>query len=142
MALVAWKTDFELGIAPLDDTHKEFIDWLNRLDAASDEEFIAGLPGLIEHTKAHFEMERRWMVGSSFPPIACHKGIHDEIVKIAEFVQGKLSKGDLTLARGFIQELVPWFEDHAGTMDAALAQWIIGTGYQVGPQDETDARDC
>ena len=131
MSLAPWKPEYELGLAPMDETHREFIDWLNRLDAAPDEEFLTGLDTFIEHTQHHFDQEDRWMRGSMFPPVECHGGMHAEILKIARFVREQVSKGNLKMGRQLVKELVPWFDDHAATMDSALASWINQTEYKI-----------
>ena len=115
----------------MDDTHREFIDWLNRLDASPDDTFLDGLDQFLTHTQAHFDQEDRWMRGSMFPPVECHGGMHVEILKIAHFVREQVSKGNMKMGRQLVKELVPWFDDHAATMDSALASWIKQTEYKT-----------
>ena len=117
----------------MDDTHLEFIDWLNRLADTPDADLGAGLDGFIAHTQAHFEQEDRWMKASLFPPVECHGGMHGEILKIAVFVREQVGKGNYKMGRQLVEELLPWFDDHAATMDAALAGWIRDTGFPIEP---------
>ncbi|MCK9283706.1 MAG: cation-binding hemerythrin HHE [Rhodocyclaceae bacterium] len=131
MPLVTWKAEYELGLPRMDDTHREFIDELNRLDATPNEEFLAGLDRLIEHTVAHFEQENRWIEASGIEEAPCHQDMHDEILGIARYVRGKVADGDFAIGRKLIAELVPWFDIHAATMDAALAKWIGETGFDI-----------
>jgi hemerythrin-like metal-binding protein len=139
MTLAPWKPAYELGLAPMDDTHREFIDWLNKLDVAADDEFLAGLDEFLEHTQAHFDQEDRWMRGSGFPPVECHGGMHAEILKIARFVREQVAKGNMTMGRQLVKELVPWFDDHAATMDSALAAWINQTEYKIDATPKAEA---
>jgi hemerythrin-like metal-binding protein len=139
MTLAPWKPAYELGLAPMDDTHREFIDWLNKLDVAADDEFLAGLDEFIAHTQAHFDQEDRWMRGSGFPPVECHGGMHVEILKIAQFVREQVAKGNMTMGRQLVKELVPWFDDHAATMDSALAAWINQTEYKIDATPKAEA---
>lgn len=127
--IAPWKADYELGLAAMDDTHREFIDWLNRLAIADDDSFLSAMDGFIDHTQAHFDMEDRWMRASMFPPVDCHAGMHKEILQIARFVREQAAKGNLKMGRQLAGELVTWFDDHAANMDAALAAWIRDTGY-------------
>lgn len=133
MSLAPWKPQYELGLAPMDDTHREFIDWLNRLAETPDSELGSELDGFIAHTKAHFDQEDRWMKASGFPPVECHGGMHAEILKIATFVRQQVGKGNFKMGRQLVEELVPWFDDHAATMDSALAGWIRDTGFKIEP---------
>jgi hemerythrin len=66
-----------------------------------------------------------------FPPVECHGGMHAEILKIAHFVREQVSKGNMKMGRQLVKELVPWFDDHAATMDSALASWIKQTEYKT-----------
>ena len=136
MSLAPWKTEYELGLTPMDDTHREFIDWLNRLHDMADDQFLAGLDEFLVHTQAHFDQEDRWMRGSMFPPLECHGGMHAEILKIARFVREQVSKGNFKMGRQLVEELVPWFDDHAATMDSALASWIKQTEYKTDATDK------
>ncbi|HEY6897481.1 MAG TPA: hemerythrin domain-containing protein [Rhodocyclaceae bacterium] len=131
MTFAPWKTEYELKHATMDDTHREFIDWLNRLDSTPDEGFAAALDEFIAHTIEHFEQENRWMRDSAFPPVNCHKGEHDEVLEVVRNVRAKVGTGDMDIGRRLVQELLPWFENHAGNMDAALAMWINGIGFDT-----------
>lgn len=137
MSLAPWKTEYELGLAPMDATHREFIDWLNRLHDMPDDALLVGLDEFLLHTQAHFDQEDRWMRGAMFPPLECHGGMHAEILKIARFVREHVSKGNYKMGRQLVEELAPWFDDHAATMDAALASWIKQTGYKTDSADKS-----
>ena len=129
MPLMSWKEAYNLGVAAMDETHREFMDWLNRLEALSDTEFPAGLAGFIEHTQAHFDQEQRWMTATGFPPISCHEDEHNRVLEVARQVQAMVAKGDVAIGRRLVEEMVPWFDQHAATMDDALAFWIKQQGY-------------
>lgn len=123
-----WSTDYELGIAPMDETHREFVEQVAALAAAADGELAGLLDELIVHTIAHFEQEKRWMQTSGFPPIHCHTGEHERVLEVMRDVRNKVGAGDLALGRTLVKELPAWFENHASTMDAALAFFIKETG--------------
>ncbi|HQR03169.1 MAG: hemerythrin domain-containing protein [Proteobacteria bacterium] len=129
MSLIHWKPEFELGLAPMDDTHREFIDRLDRLDQCPDADFLSELDAFIEHTRHHFEQEWDWMRGSMFPPLNCHHSEHDNVLDLMLQVRADVARGDIPLGRTLVKELLPWFENHAATMDTALASWIGQTGY-------------
>lgn len=131
MSTIHWKDEYALGLPPMDDTHREFIAWLHRLEDMPDAEFPAGTDGFIAHTADHFAQEDRWIKASGFPAEACHTGMHEEILAIARFVREKVAEGNLALGRKLVAELATWFETHAATMDNALATWIRETGFNV-----------
>lgn len=131
-----WSAAYELGITPMDETHREFVEQVAALAAAADGELAGLLDELIVHTVAHFEQEKRWMEASGFPPIHCHTGEHERVLEVLRDVRNKVGAGDLALGRTLVKELPAWFDNHASTMDAALAFFLKETG---GPAEATAA---
>jgi hemerythrin len=130
---VEWSEKLANGLPAMDKTHQEFIAHYNRLVSAfqkGDTAFLlATMDVFIEHTVAHFEQENRWMQAVQFP--ACHKAEHDRVLAVMVDVRKNLEEGDAFLTRRLLDELFPWFENHANTMDAALAFYLDQVGYDV-----------
>ncbi|MCG3200681.1 MAG: Bacteriohemerythrin [Gammaproteobacteria bacterium] len=126
-----WKPDFELGLPPMDETHREFVGMLNELASCAEGEFVGLLERLVAHTVTHFEQEATWMHACGFPPMRCHVGEHERVLKVVSEVLARVRTGDLELGRRLIAELPHWFEHHAATMDRALAGYIRSTGYRA-----------
>ncbi|MCX8144812.1 MAG: hemerythrin domain-containing protein [Azovibrio sp.] len=124
-----WQERYELGHAAMDATHREFIDRVNALAGAADDAAVAALQALIAHTEAHFAQENRWMQASAFPPIHCHVGEHERVLAFLRRVLAQAERGHPGLARQVAGELPAWFEQHAATMDAALAWHMRQVGY-------------
>ena len=61
MNLIDWSPEFELGEETMDATHREFVDLLNAVGAAPDEELLPRLDAFLEHIEAHFGDENRRM---------------------------------------------------------------------------------
>lgn len=133
MALIEWSDKLALGVDRMDDTHREFVDLLNTLHAASDEDYIALLDQFIEHTVAHFEQEKRWMTEIEFPPAHCHLDEHEGVLNIMRDVRKMVAEGKREVGRVLTRELAPWFENHAATMDATLAFFLRRTDAGVDP---------
>ncbi|MDR3213873.1 MAG: hemerythrin domain-containing protein [Azoarcus sp.] len=117
-----WGKRYELGIARMDETHREFVDFYNELNAAAPENFFAHFDAFIDHTAAHFDQENRWMEAVNFP--ACHRAEHDRVLGVMREVRQRAGKGDAFLGRRLLEELQPWFDNHVDTMDAALAFYL------------------
>ena len=121
---IGWKDSHALGLEPMDQTHREFVDLLATAALADDQSIGAALDALAEHTIAHFEMERQWMEETDFPPQHCHKNEHDNVLLIVAEVQKRIAAGEPALGRQLAIALSEWFDGHAATMDAMLATWM------------------
>ena len=127
-----WSEHYALGIARMDATHQEFIDFCNELTAVGpeNENFLERLDAFIEHTAAHFDQENRWMEAVNFP-VACHRDEHERVLAVAREVRSRVEKGDLFLGRRLLEELPPWFDNHLDTMDTTLAFYLKKVGFDT-----------
>lgn len=132
---IPWQEEWTLNHPKMDETHHEFIAEINHMLAVPDNEMLAAVDRFIEHTVAHFEQERVWMESTNFPPKGCHIGEHDRVLAIVQQVRQMVEGGDYAIGRRLAEELVPWFNQHAQTMDAALAYVLIeGPGAPDAPK--------
>lgn len=122
MPAIEWTDGLEVGLAPMDDTHREFVECYNVLASASADTFLDAFDRFIEHTVAHFEQENRWMEAVGFP--GCHRAEHDRVLEVVRDVRTHVENGDVFLGRRLIEELPGWFASHAAGMDTALAQYL------------------
>jgi len=124
-----WNENLELGLAPMDATHQEFIATYNALAAADEASFLARLDDFMAHCVAHFDQENEWMAAVNFP--GCHKAEHDRVLAVMTDIRKRVELGDLALGRRLVEELPPWFENHATGMDAALAFHLETIGFDT-----------
>ncbi|MDR1661594.1 MAG: hemerythrin domain-containing protein [Azoarcus sp.] len=124
-----WSERYELGLARMDETHREFVEFCNALAVVAPENFLVRLDAFIDHTTAHFDQENRWMDAVNFP--ACHRVEHDRVLDVIREVRQRVEKGDLFLGRRLLEELPPWFDNHVDTMDAALAFYLKEIGFDT-----------
>jgi hemerythrin-like metal-binding protein len=117
----------------MDDTHREFVEQLNRVSLAHDDGVLSALDDFIAHTEAHFAQEERWMESLQFPPRGCHRGEHEKILETTLEVRKRVAAGDLRLGRMLAEALAEWFPQHALSMDAMLAAYMEQTGFQPEP---------
>ena len=122
----AWTDALLLGYAPMDNTHREFVEIVTAMLDASDSDFAKHLDAFLIHAEAHFEQERDWMAASGFPAMDCHVDEHNAVLKSVYEVKQHLAVGGAVDAgRRLAEELVRWFPGHADYMDASLAQWMV-----------------
>jgi len=119
-----WSDLYLLGHLQMDDTHREFVDIVGRMEHAADAELPRLLAKFAGHARAHFEQEDRWMVETAFPPRQCHIDEHAAVMRSVEDVRLLLAAGNNEVCRRLVQELIGWFPAHAQHLDSALAHWI------------------
>jgi hemerythrin-like metal-binding protein len=124
MALLEWTDALELGEPAMDATHREYADLLNRLEDATDGQFLARLDEFVAHTERHFGDENERMAATQFPPSHCHAHEHEQVLLIMRDVRGRVANGEVYLGRVLATEMGKWFEHHAATMDKVLAYWL------------------
>jgi hemerythrin-like metal-binding protein len=122
MATMEWSPALALGVDEMDETHREFVQHVNQLGAASDQDMLACLDALYAHTVGHFRQETEWMEQISFPPLHCHAAEHEGVLEVMREVRGYLEAGKYEVGRVLAREVATWFQSHAATMDAMLAQ--------------------
>ena len=139
---IPWQDEWTLNHPKMDETHQEFIAEINHMLAVPDSEMLAAVDRFIEHTVEHFEQERVWMESTNFPPKGCHIGEHDRVLAIVQQVRQMVEVGDYAIGRRLAEELVPWFNQHAQTMDAALAYVLIEGPDAEGAPKSHDGCAC
>lgn len=127
---IVWSAAHELGVGPMDDTHREFVDLYNALALADDAGFPGCFDALLAHTDAHFARENLWMGESGFPPTVIHRGEHERVMAALRQVRERVAGGEVAAGREAIAQIPDWFDQHAATMDAALANWMRRMGYE------------
>jgi hemerythrin-like metal-binding protein len=130
--LLPWSAQLALGQSVMDDTHREFVDLLNRVAAAPEQDLLASLDAFITHTEQHFGEEERWMQEFAFPPLHCHQGEHANVLEVIREVRRRVADGQVQLGATLTQALAEWFPQHAGSMDAVLAMYMKEIGYTPG----------
>jgi hemerythrin len=129
--MLEWSEALHLGHPAMDDTHREFVELLNRLGAAADDERLACLDDFIAHTETHFRQEEAWMEAMQFPPLACHRTEHEGVLEIMREVRKRIAGGEAHYGQVLAKAIAEWFPLHAGSMDTVLALYIRQTGYDT-----------
>lgn len=116
--------DLRLGWAPIDAVHDEFLELVNALLAARDEEIGHALAAVHAHSREHFACEERWMEETDFPGRACHADEHAAVLATMAGVSRKVAAGDVAAGRRLARALADWFPGHVDHLDSALAHWM------------------
>jgi hemerythrin len=122
-----------VGYAPMDVVHEEFFDRVNAVLRVGDVDVLAALAELRDQTRAHFEMEERWMEETRFPARSCHADEHAAVLASVDGVCKRAAGGDVAAARRLAEALLEWFPAHADHMDSALAHWMCQSRHGAAP---------
>jgi len=122
MLIEAFEERYLLGVAQMDDTHREFVELVNQLGEAAKPDFIRLFAELLAHTESHFESENALMQESAFPAIGEHRDEHQRVLGELRRINDRVQSGSTLIGRAYVTEQLPaWFQLHALTMDSALA---------------------
>ena len=130
MSVMEWSESLVLGQGLMDETHREFIELLNRVAAAPDQEMLAVLDEFIRHTEAHFAQEQLWMEQMTYPPLTCHVREHDGVLETAREVRRRVAAGETRFGQVLARAVAEWFSNHAASMDNVLAMYMKDVGYK------------
>ncbi len=110
-----------LGVAEMDDTHREFLSYVDALARASASDFPDLFAHMRHHTRKHFEREYQLMRECAFPATAEHEAEHARVLADLTHLSMRVQQGNLVMARAYVNGLSGWFRTHLATMDSALA---------------------
>jgi len=135
--LLEWSDQLSVDQSTMDETHREFVELLNRVGAAGEDDLLASLDAFLVHTEEHFGQEERWMAEIAFPPGGCHGGEHANVLEVAREVRKRVAAGEVRLAATLAEAMAEWFVQHAGSMDTVLAMYMKQIGYVPGADNST-----
>ncbi len=129
MSYLEWTEALALDLPAMDDTHKEFVELLERVNSAPDDTVLADWRALVDHTQDHFDREDQWMQATQFASGNCHSTQHQVILQVMREGTVRAEAGVLGVVRQMGRELAQWFPQHAQSMDAALALHLRNVGF-------------
>ena len=126
--LLAWKSEYSLGIPSVDHEHQELFDLINELhanlfDPATEATVTDFLGELFTKVSSHFALEEKLMRDGRYAAFPDHKSDHEKLLdEIRDLMDDYEDGGYVDLDR-FAAELERWFSVHFATHDAALHSW-------------------
>jgi len=129
MLTLQWSETLALGVPAMDSTHREFVDLLADVVAATDAGLLSHWRALVDHTDEHFSREDHWMTQTGFSSSNCHSTQHKVVLQVMREGARRGASGELIVIRQMADELAIWFPHHAQSMDAALALHLRSVGY-------------
>lgn len=125
MAPIVWKDSYSVGIAAVDDEHRELIEMVNRLQAAmlhaeGADTIEAAFGDLLRGISAHFALEERFMRSHGYDQRDVHKADHERLLDQLRDIMDSHDAAGTDGADQLAASLDAWFSEHFRTHDARL----------------------
>lgn len=130
--LIEWNQGFSVGIAEMDNQHKQLVNLLNDLYSAmqskkSSETIGKVLNKLISYTEKHFSDEEEFMRKYSYPGIGSqikeHTAFADKVLKF----KGDYDTGRTSISVSVTSFLKDWLVNHISISDKKYGDYINNT---------------
>ena len=134
MAFLNWSDEFDVGVAAIDEEHKQLLAIINRFydgmsTGASEQTLYSIFNELLDRTKAHFEHEEEYFATTQFPLAAEHEKLHENLTsQIATLQQNDIGKNDTARPLGLTYFLKSWLLDHIQNDDKKLGAHLNKLG--------------
>ncbi len=115
--MIQWSEKMSVGNLIIDQQHKTLVDLVNKMyDAVSkgkgDEAVKEVLPELVNYTKTHFDYEENFMKQTSYPNLAQHHKLHQDLIRHAYDINDNIQTGQFfssVTVTGFLKD---WLMNH------------------------------
>jgi len=129
MSIIKWSEELSIGVASIDEQHKQLIHSINELHLAveygrSGDAILPLMARLSDYANAHFRAEELLFTGIGYQGVAEHKQEHaDFIARLQDLhKQFEYNKGYLAIhVKDF---LLAWFYNHIRTKDMEYKQLV------------------
>jgi hemerythrin len=135
MHIIAWSSEFALGIDEIDAQHKALVGMINALDASTHQEYSQDtLRGLLaelnDYVRNHFAFEERLMAGGgcSQELVTRHLGEHSYFRSVLRDLTSDFENGRRNITVTLIEYLVHWLLHHIVVVDRAMAHQLNSAG--------------
>ncbi|MDH5455761.1 MAG: bacteriohemerythrin [Gammaproteobacteria bacterium] len=125
MSLLKWKPEYSVGVASVDEEHREMIDMINRVYAQlggspKSAEIEACLEDIFATISAHFALEERIMKDAGYAEYEAHKNDHEDLLDEIRDLMDEFDADAETGRRALETRLSAWFTRHFSSYDARL----------------------
>jgi hemerythrin len=126
-----WTQELSVGVAEIDNQHKELFERINNLDSAmkqgtAKEEVIRLIEFLDNYVIIHFGAEEKYMIDYNYTGYALHKTKHDWFKKEFSDIRIRLDAEGITPDVIMLSNnlLITWFSNHIRNIDMMLGSFL------------------
>lgn len=131
MNIIAWSSEFALGIDEIDQQHQALVGMINALDASTRDDSSSDtvrrlLRDLNDYVRDHFAFEERLMAGGgcSLELVTRHLGEHAYFRSVLKDLTSDFENGRRNVTATLIEYLVHWLLHHIVVVDKAMAHQL------------------
>lgn len=122
MTLIAWRKEFETGIAAVDHEHRQLVELINRLadhlSSGVDQERVQRFLGeVFSRIAAHFALEESIMRKHGYDEYDAHKAEHESLL---DDIRDIMDEAETNATETLSAVVRDWFVGHFKTKDARL----------------------
>ncbi len=133
MSLIQWNNELSVGIASIDEQHKQLINIINELNSALEEgladEVLANIfAELTVYTEEHFSYEEALFAEHGYSESEAHKNEHQALIKQVHALKQKMLEGDFMIGVEVMVFLKEWLLNHILKTDKAYTQFLQEKG--------------
>ncbi len=118
-----WSDRLVVGEARMDQVHHDFSRILDEALGADDGYLGEVLAKIQTHVQEHFAQEDAMMREGGYASAQCHLDEHQAVLDSILQVRDLVARGNTSVGRRLVRELVRWFPEHTIAMDKGLADW-------------------
>lgn len=121
MPFFEWDNSLSVGVAEIDDQHRQLIDMINMLhestDPADRHRIVAVFQGLIEYASRHFSTEEGLMRQADYDGLQPHIAVHQAFVRTVSNYYEAFNEGSDEAAGELAAFMRDWLRDHVKKVD-------------------------
>ena len=125
MSLLEWKPEYSVGIASMDDEHREMIGMINGIyaqlaESSNADDIESCLEEIFATISAHFALEERVMRDAGYEEYEEHKENHEDLLDEIRDLMDDFAADAEAGSRVLEERLSLWFSKHFASFDARL----------------------
>ncbi len=141
MAQLQWNDSLSIGVGPIDEQHKAWIDRYNSLASAIEtrqgpRRVAETLGFLVDYTAFHFAAEEKHMSASGYPGLGEHQARHGELqAALGRLVDDFQEEGATHILADFLQTFLGnWLVDHIQSVDVRFGAHLRDEGIELADE--------
>ncbi|MBI5014392.1 MAG: hemerythrin family protein [Deltaproteobacteria bacterium] len=133
MGYIEWEERYCIGVDRIDAQHRQFLEYLNRLEQHLSGDGDPGAVGitlnrLSDYANFHFAEEEATMGASGYPGLEVHREQHDDFRLQLADLKARYQSQDRTVVQGLVRFTADWLLRHILEVDRGFGGYLSQAG--------------